>query len=105
MTLDFSEPHWGVVDFVLGESERCHFGQVRLVGNRVIIHEDEDERKSDDCCNSAVTILPLESIVAISIYSDKTALDTVAKKAEIRKLQQMYRTVQRFAEWDRDTTQ
>jgi len=85
MTLNLSESHWGVVDFQVGESERCHFGRVRLVGKLVIIHEDEDERKADDCCDSAITILPLESVVAISIYADKTALDVVVKKAEIHK--------------------
>lgn len=85
MTLDLSESHWGVVDFQFGESERCHFGRVRLVGKLVIIHEDEDERKPDDCCDSAITILPLESVVAISIYTDKTALDAAVKKADIRK--------------------
>ena len=82
MTLDFSEPHWAIVDCMAGEAERVHFGRARLVEKFVVSREDEPE---PGCCDGAVTTLPLESVVAISIHTDKTALDAAMKKAEIRK--------------------
>ena len=82
MIPDFSKLYWAIADQRANESERVHFGHARLAGNLVVCHEDEPE---PDCCDGAVTILPLESGVAISIYTDKTALDAAVKKAEIRK--------------------
>ena len=83
MALDFSETQWAIVDCMAGEAERVHFGRVRLVEKFVVLHEEEQE---PGCCDQAITLVSLESVIAISIYTDKTKLDEAVKKAGIQKI-------------------